>query len=178
MYSTFREALMKKCWAREPKDRPAASEIVEYIANSGKLLYPSMDVPISSITLKADDEYCHDEEFPFGFGRARPRDKGPPTDFEVLRRQILSMAASRNSNNCPPPPPPRSRTTEEDSAVSIQLDNNYCPKAPLLGTNKSSNSLISFGKFNMQNNRTDSGYHNEDDPFENGHANGFVNSKL
>lgn len=164
---------MKKCWAREPKDRPPASEIVEYIANSGKLLYPSMDVPMSSITLKADEEYCHDEEFPFGFGRARLRDKGPPTDFEVLRKQILSLAASGNSNNCPP----RSRTTEEDSAVSIQLDN-YCPKAPLLGTDKSSNSLISFGKFNMQSNRTDSGYHNGDDCFENGHANGFVNSKL
>lgn len=158
---------MKSCFARDPKVRPAASTIVEYLANAPRLLNPCMDVPLQSITL--DD----------GDGR-----DGLDHDFTISKVDMRKSSTNSNFNS------PKSQfnfggrslvtgdTTDQDESVSIQLEN-YCPRAPLLGTSKSNNSLISFGKFNMQSNRRDSGCQaGEDESLANVPANGYVNSKL
>ncbi|XP_057666874.1 uncharacterized protein LOC130900347 [Diorhabda carinulata] len=48
--------LMKSCWKRESKERPAASQIVEFLANNPRLLSPCLDVPISSVQIGDSDQ--------------------------------------------------------------------------------------------------------------------------
>ncbi|XP_017773040.1 PREDICTED: uncharacterized protein LOC108560102 isoform X2 [Nicrophorus vespilloides] len=43
------EILLKTCWMIDPKKRPAASEIVEYLANNSRLISPCLDVPLASV---------------------------------------------------------------------------------------------------------------------------------
>ncbi|GFR05086.1 insulin-like peptide receptor [Trichonephila clavata] len=42
-------ALLKKCWARNPQDRPQAVEIVEILAHNPELISPCLDMPMSSV---------------------------------------------------------------------------------------------------------------------------------
>lgn len=41
--------MIRSCWNREPKLRPLASEIVEFLANNPRILAPCLDVPLSSV---------------------------------------------------------------------------------------------------------------------------------
>lgn len=45
----FREVLIRSCWKQDPKLRPQASEIVEFLANNPRLVTPCLDVPLSSV---------------------------------------------------------------------------------------------------------------------------------
>ncbi|XP_066143378.1 uncharacterized protein [Euwallacea fornicatus] len=170
------EGLMKSCWSQDPKERPPASEIVEYIANLPKLLNPCM-VPLQSITMDDGD----------GLGPA------VECDFHLGHIDTIPNTTNINSGDRPRNPYaftlwPQTRTTgskaplpplitdHDESTVSMQLEN-YCPKEPLLGPSKSSSSLIGFGKFNMHSNRRDSGCQNDDEGFGNSPANGFINKE-
>lgn len=42
---------MKSCWNIDPKRRPQASQIVDFLANSPRLLAPCLDVPLSSVDI-------------------------------------------------------------------------------------------------------------------------------
>ncbi|XP_075213197.1 uncharacterized protein LOC142319607 isoform X2 [Lycorma delicatula] len=46
------EALIRSCWNREPKLRPQASAIVEFLANNPRILSPCLDVPLSSVQIE------------------------------------------------------------------------------------------------------------------------------
>lgn len=41
--------MIRSCWNREPKQRPQASEIVEFLAINPHIVTPCLDVPLSSV---------------------------------------------------------------------------------------------------------------------------------
>ncbi|KAH9362318.1 hypothetical protein HPB48_002296 [Haemaphysalis longicornis] len=49
------EALLLRCWARSPSQRPTACEIVEILANDSKLISPCLDLPPASIQVEGTD---------------------------------------------------------------------------------------------------------------------------
>lgn len=163
---------MKSCWSTNPKERPAASSVVEFLATNGKLLTSCKEVPVQSIII---DEVQPTQP-------ARPGIKLSEIDFNneinflnspkvlIHPNQIGDFAISADPHDDPSP---------EDDSVSIALET-ICPKAPLLGPTKSSSSLINFGKFQMQSNRRNSCHDEDDEGFiGNSPSNGFINnSKL
>ncbi|KAH1013429.1 atrial natriuretic peptide receptor 2 [Dendroctonus ponderosae] len=161
--------LMKSCWSPDPKDRPLPSAMVEYIANAPKLLTPCMDIPAQFIKLGEDED--NSKVLNTGFGMSKfnfRKKKGKKWPFIIRFNRLRSKATPKNSiTTCP-----------DESSVSIQLENVCSPKEPLLGRSKSISSLMTFGKFNMQNNRRDSGCQGEDEGFSNSPANSYINSKL
>ncbi|KAF4518035.1 hypothetical protein B566_EDAN009268 [Ephemera danica] len=46
------ENLLKSCWLPEHKNRPNASEIVEFLANNPRLIAPCLDVPLASVQME------------------------------------------------------------------------------------------------------------------------------
>ncbi|XP_076270946.1 uncharacterized protein LOC143202875 isoform X1 [Rhynchophorus ferrugineus] len=174
------QSLMNSCWQQNPKDRPTASSVVEFLANNGKLLTPSKDVPVQSIVI--------DEVQPTQLTK-RPGIKLSEIDFTNEFNFLNSPKAMMEPHDAifeikGNPPLPQSPdnafdlSPEDDSTVSIQLET-ICPKAPLLGPSKSSSSLINYGKFQMQSNRTDSCHEEDDEGFiGNSPSNGYINSKL
>lgn len=47
-----REGLLRSCWITEHKNRPNASEVVEFLANNPRLIAPCLDVPLSSVQME------------------------------------------------------------------------------------------------------------------------------
>ena len=41
--------MLKKCWSFDPKSRPTASHIVEFLKNHPRIVSPSLDVPQSAV---------------------------------------------------------------------------------------------------------------------------------
>lgn len=81
------EALIRSCWTLDYKKRPKASEIVEFIANNPRLLYPCLDVPLASVQI--DDSGSVDLLNP-----------------EATRKFSFSLRNRKNSSgifNTPPP---------------------------------------------------------------------------
>ncbi|CAH1133811.1 unnamed protein product [Ceutorhynchus assimilis] len=184
------EGLMKSTWQRDPKSRPTASSIVEYIANVPKLLNPCKNVPLQSIKLDGEelDPTQDNPEKPEKNGRngsrSDMRKSSTNSNFSSPKILYIPNRAASAPLTCEDGET-SSILMDGEESVSIQLEN-YCPRAPLLGTSRSTNSLINFGKFNMQsNNRRDSGCQAEDEGFSGGGgnggspANGYIsNSKL
>ncbi|GAB6030439.1 hypothetical protein CHUAL_007310 [Chamberlinius hualienensis] len=84
------EQLLKHCWAKEPIERPTASEIVETLANNPRLLSPCLDIPLASVEME-------------GTGSL---------ELQLTRRFSLSQ------KNHPQPPHPRRRAGTLDSPES------------------------------------------------------------
>lgn len=49
-----REGLIKSCWRQDYKTRPAAAEVVAFLADSPRLLAPCLDVPLDALPLDPD----------------------------------------------------------------------------------------------------------------------------
>ena len=47
-----RERLIRSCWTVDHTKRPSAPEIVEFLATNPRLLFPCLDVPLSSVQLE------------------------------------------------------------------------------------------------------------------------------
>lgn len=166
------EAVMKSCWIQDPKSRPAASGLVDYLANNPRLLSACTDVPLQSLTLDEFGERKPESEWGIRLSKVDMRKSSTNSNFNSPKTLIQPGQSSELALAMAP------LSADEELSVSIQLEN-CCPKAPLLGASKSTNSLINFGKFNMQSNRRDSGCQDEDEGFiANSPPNGYINSKL
>lgn len=168
---------MKSCWTPDPKDRPLPSEMVEYIANAPKLLNPCLDTPAQFIKLGEEHADVLNSGFrlsKINFRKAKSKKLPFFLRFNPFRWWSKPKEPARPAFNFA-----TFNTNPEESSVSIQLENVCSPKEPLLGPSKSVSSLMTFGKFNMQSNRRDSGCQGEDDEgFANSPANSYINSKL
>ncbi|KAG8222593.1 hypothetical protein J437_LFUL002585 [Ladona fulva] len=50
------EALIRSCWNLESKNRPQASEIVDFLANNPRLISPCLDCPLASVQMEHSDQ--------------------------------------------------------------------------------------------------------------------------
>lgn len=48
----FREGLFRSCWSVDHTKRSTAPEIVEFLANNPRLLFPCLDVPLASVQIE------------------------------------------------------------------------------------------------------------------------------
>ena len=54
-YSKFRETLLKSCWHMTATKRPTASEVVELLSNTPRLICPCIDIPLASVQVERTD---------------------------------------------------------------------------------------------------------------------------
>ncbi|KAG5898979.1 Insulin-like peptide receptor, partial [Gonioctena quinquepunctata] len=109
------DGLIRSCWKREAKERPTASQIVEFLANNPRLLSPCLDVPISSVQLGDSDQ------------------------LELVRKDLtVSPTKSANGTTFRAP---SSMCVDKNEADIIPLEM-CCPKEPLLGQGRSNSSNL------------------------------------
>ncbi|CAG9862835.1 unnamed protein product [Phyllotreta striolata] len=107
--------LMSSCWKRESKERPTASQIVEFLANNPRLLTPCLDVPILSVQMGDSDE------------------------LEMPTKNIkVSPSKSANGSSFQAPATVYGDRTDPDN-IPLEL---CCPKEPLLGQGRGSSSNL------------------------------------
>merc|ERR1719458_1351340 len=49
------ETLLKSCWSKTPTQRPTASEVVELLSNTPRLICPCIDIPLASVQVERTD---------------------------------------------------------------------------------------------------------------------------
>ncbi|KAJ8951813.1 hypothetical protein NQ318_019786 [Aromia moschata] len=76
-YMKRKEGLIKSCFSRDSKARPAASEIVEFLANNPRLLTPCLDAPLALLQLEDADQI--DLDLSTDFRKCSMSSKGSPS---------------------------------------------------------------------------------------------------
>ncbi|CRK93996.1 CLUMA_CG007522, isoform A [Clunio marinus] len=95
------KALMSSCFNMDPDKRPDASEIVEFISKSPRMLTPCMDVPKPSLKNQVnliDGDNSQIETFE-SFNDNRDRSHTPATTVDILRPSVSSSALQNHSNH-------------------------------------------------------------------------------
>ncbi|CAH1117481.1 unnamed protein product [Phaedon cochleariae] len=110
--------LIKSCWKQESKERPTASQMVEFFANNPRLLSPCLDGPISSVQIGDSDQ--------LDIGRKCNESS------KVSPSKSANGSAFRTQN---------SMFEDEREPDNIPMEV-CCPKEPLLGQGKSSSSNL------------------------------------
>lgn len=124
---------MKSCWKIDPKERPTASEIVDYIANNPRLLSPCLDDPITSVHINDSDQHGMPPEEAFKVSPSKSQ------NGSVLQTTSNSLIEEKFEND------------------SIPLEV-CCAKQPLLGQSRSSSNLINLGRLvNSDSRKTPNG---------------------
>lgn len=154
---------MKSCFQVDAKCRPTAKEIVEFLANNPRLVFPCLDVPLSSVQL--EDTGQLEMHFPDNFRKSSNASFKPLNSVQSLPNGIASNSPSKT--------PPQ--LSVPDNAISVQLDSN-CLREPLLGSVKSSPSLMALSK--LVSSSWEGSRCGEPDGYLNGHINGHAISKV
>lgn len=147
----------------DAKVRPTAKEIVEFLANNPRLVFPCLDVPLSSVQL--EDTGQLEMHFPENFRKCSN------ASFKPLN----SVPSLPNGTSCNSPGKTSRQLSIPDNATSLHLEGN-CLREPLLGPVKSSPSLIGLSKL-VGSNREISRC-GEPDGYMNGHINGQAIAKV
>lgn len=158
---------MKSCWQVDSKVRPTAKEIVEFLANNPRLVFPCLDVPLASVQL--EDTGQMEMHLPDNFRKCSSASVKPLNSVPSLPNGI-----SHNS-----PSKPVRQLSIPDSTTSLQMDSN-CLREPLLGSVKSSPSLMGLSKLvggGAQLNR-ESSRCGDLEAYPNGHLNGQAISRV
>ncbi|KAK8784170.1 hypothetical protein V5799_009462 [Amblyomma americanum] len=89
------EALLLRCWARIPSQRPTACEIVEILANDSKLISPCLDLPPASVQVEGTDS----------LELTAICDRGRLHSISSLARRVESADRAAGMVGQPSPPP-------------------------------------------------------------------------
>nr|XP_023022017.1 receptor-type guanylate cyclase gcy-18-like [Leptinotarsa decemlineata] len=109
------DGLIRSCWKREAKERPTASQMVEFLANNPRLLTPCLEGPISSLQIGDSDQL----EMVLKDTKVSPTKSTSSTTF----RSPSSVFANKN----------------ESDIIPMEI---CSPKQPLLGPRRSSSPNI------------------------------------
>lgn len=156
---------MKSCWQVDSKVRPTAKEIVEFLANNPRLVFPCLDVPLASVQL--EDTGQMEMHLPDNFRKCSSASVKP----------LNSVPSLPNGISCTSPTKSTRQLSIPDSTTSLQLDSN-CLREPLLGSVKSSPSLMGLSKLVGSQHKSDSLRCGDLESFPNGHMNGQAISKV
>lgn len=155
-----REGLLKSCWQQESRQRPQASEIVEFLANNPRLISPCLDIPLSSVQMEDTGQL----------------EMHLPQQFRKCSSSFSFKNLSVPNGISNSPPLPVRKLSIPESGSYLQLDN-CCPREPLLGPPIRSNSLLGMSKYvTIQHGHFDSGC--EHDELEDFKPNGSVVTKV
>lgn len=124
-----REALLLRCWARSPSQRPTACEIVEILANDSKLISPCLDLPPASVQVEGTDSL---ELTAIG-------DRGRLHSISSLARRVESVERSAavvvgqqpQQPGSPVPPPRNQYVTLRQLSRTSRLEAVGCNMTPL-----------------------------------------------
>lgn len=122
---------MKSCWQLDAKVRPTAKEIVEFLANNPRLVFPCLDVPLPSVQLEDTGQL----------------EMHLPDSFRKCSNVSLKPLGSPPlPNGTAPSARPPGQPSLSDGSLSLQMDGN-CLREPLLGpVVRSSSSLMGLSK--------------------------------
>ncbi|XP_065281541.1 uncharacterized protein [Dermacentor albipictus] len=123
------EALLLRCWARSPSQRPTACEIVEILANDSKLISPCLDQPPASVQVEGTDSL---ELTAIG-------DRGRLHSISSLARRVESVERSAavvvgqqpQQPGSPVPPPRNQYVTLRQLSRTSRLEAVGCNMTPL-----------------------------------------------
>ncbi|KAH6944375.1 hypothetical protein HPB50_002815 [Hyalomma asiaticum] len=123
------EALLLRCWARNPSLRPTACEIVEILANDSKLISPCLDLPPASVQVEGTDSL---ELTAIG-------DRGRLHSISSLARRAESterpaavvVGQQQQQPGSPVPPPRNQYVTLRQLSRASRLDAVGCNMTPL-----------------------------------------------
>lgn len=169
----YREGLLKSCWSRDPKLRPTAKEIVEFLGNNPRLLYPCLDAPLASVQL--DDTGQLEMHLPDQFRKCSTTSSKSVAHSPALTNCVPKVSTVKSDAFESPSRAARQESIP-DSGVSLQMDSN-CLREPLLGPIRTSSSLLGLSKY-VQHNRNDSGCEQEDDFCTHSPMNGHAITKV
>lgn len=151
----YREGLLKSCWNQDSKMRPAASEIVEFLANNPRLLAPCLDVPLSSVQM--EDTGQLEMHLPEQFRKCSVSLSTKSTLPNGISSSSFDSKINMLRQNSMP-----------DNSVSVPMDK-CCPREPLLGPPARSDSFMGLSKYvTIQHNNRGDEYCQHSPP--NGHA--------
>ncbi|KAF2904495.1 hypothetical protein ILUMI_01678, partial [Ignelater luminosus] len=149
------EGLLKSCWNQDSKLRPAASEIVEFLANNPRLLAPCLDVPLSSVQM--EDTGQLEMHLPEQFRKCSVSLSTKSTLPNGISSSSFDSKINMLRQNSMP-----------DNSVSVPMDK-CCPREPLLGPPARSDSFMGLSKYvTIQHNNRGDEYCQHSPP--NGHA--------
>lgn len=156
---------MKSCWQLDSKVRPTAKEIVEFLANNPRLVFPCLDVPLASVQL--EDTGQMEMHLPENFRKCSNASVKP----------LNTVSSLQNGISCSTPTKPTRQLSIPDSTTSLHMDGN-CLREPLLGSVKSSPSLMGLSKLVGSQHILENSKCGDFDRYPNGHMNGQAISKV
>lgn len=89
-FPSYRSSLLASCWDITPTKRPSAAEISELLSNNSRLISPSIDVPLITMTVERTDSL---EMMPRAVGGNYSLEYTNMVDRQMLEEEVGRLEA-------------------------------------------------------------------------------------